>query len=280
MQYLTHGQIRVDPELQTRAGISSEVVADFSEPLRADGTFELPPLIVFYDGQHYWLADGFHRLAAYALAYRRNVPVEIREGTREDALRFALSANAANDRNAQRRTNADKRRAVTLALQHPEWSKQSNYEIAELCKVHQSFVASVRNEAASIDSREMPDAPAPSERVVNRGGKTFTMKTENIGKKRTKTPEASAEASQAQPEPVEQEEEKLAKRQRPSPWSAAWDAVQTALTELAQAAGILAQAPKKKRDRADLRAKAQQLRDLADELDKTADEMPSDSPGA
>jgi hypothetical protein len=26
---------------------------------------DFPPLTVFWDGEHYWLADGFHRLGAY-----------------------------------------------------------------------------------------------------------------------------------------------------------------------------------------------------------------------
>ena len=60
---LKPSQIRQDGGTQPRAEIWQDVVDDYAEQMTAGATF--PPIVVFYDGTHYWLADGFHRLAAW-----------------------------------------------------------------------------------------------------------------------------------------------------------------------------------------------------------------------
>lgn len=69
-------------------------------------------------------------------------------------MKYALSANI---QNGQRRTNADKRRCVEVALS--EFPKLSNRKIAELCGVGKSFVsplrpAQVATKATSKDSEQ------------------------------------------------------------------------------------------------------------------------------
>ena len=53
-----------------------------------------PPVIVFREGDDYWLADGFHRVAARRQAGIRHIEAEIREGTKRDAVLYAAGANA------------------------------------------------------------------------------------------------------------------------------------------------------------------------------------------
>jgi hypothetical protein len=67
----------------------------------------------------------------------------VREGTRRDALRYALSANAEH---GHRRTNEDKRRAVDIMLDDPEWSQLTDREIAEACLTGDRFVSSRRRQ--------------------------------------------------------------------------------------------------------------------------------------
>jgi ParB-like chromosome segregation protein Spo0J len=42
---------------------------------------KLPPIRVYYDGRTYWLADGFHRIAASLRRGRRTISAEIVPGT-------------------------------------------------------------------------------------------------------------------------------------------------------------------------------------------------------
>jgi hypothetical protein len=63
----------------------------------------------------------------------------VRKGTRLDAITFGFKAN---DRHGLRRTNADKRYAVALALR--EFGELSDRAIAEICGVGHQLVADVR----------------------------------------------------------------------------------------------------------------------------------------
>lgn len=84
------------------------------------------------------------------MAGRKQIPVEIRDGELRDAIRYALSANSSH---GLRRSNADKRNAVLVALADPEWAQLSDRQIADLCGVSQPFVGRIRKELSeSIDN--------------------------------------------------------------------------------------------------------------------------------
>ncbi len=123
--------------MQVRAGLDDTTVADYAEAMREGAKF--PPVEVYSDGSEFILADGFHRLAAARQCGLQNILAEVHQGTSEDALRHALGANAAH---GLRRSNADKRRCVTLALQR--WPKLSNRAIADICAVGAPLVGHVR----------------------------------------------------------------------------------------------------------------------------------------
>ena len=55
-------QIRRDGGTQPRAAINQDTVNEYREDMKNGDKF--PPVIVFYDGEIYWLADGFHRIEA------------------------------------------------------------------------------------------------------------------------------------------------------------------------------------------------------------------------
>lgn len=100
------------------------------------------PILVKVD--HYDLADGFHWRQAHELAGKKKMRVQVREGDRTDALRYALSANAFHGRN---RTTEDKKRAITLTLQNKKALKaDSNKAIARICRVSEQLVADVRED--------------------------------------------------------------------------------------------------------------------------------------
>ena len=133
--------IIADPECQLRAACSSATVQEYSEALTAGATF--PPIIVFSDGDTYWLSDGFHRFDAHQSAGLTEINAEIRDGGQRDAKLFAAGANADH---GLRRTQADKRNSILALLTDPEWRNWSDKEIARRTGTSDKTVAKVRRE--------------------------------------------------------------------------------------------------------------------------------------
>ena len=144
--------IRLDGETQPRTTIDQEVVDDYA----ASYGFKppnLPPLTVFHDGVNWWLADGFHRWHAAKKAGLDKIPCEVLNGSKEDAQWYAV---AANQTHGLRRSNADKAKAVKVALKHPKGAKMSDRKIAEYVGVTDKTVAKYR---AELEGRsEIPNA--------------------------------------------------------------------------------------------------------------------------
>lgn len=124
---------------QARKAINEATVSEYAEHLEAGGSF--PPIVVFFDSKDYWLADGWHRLIAHERIGCLTIHEEVRIGSKRDALKYALGAN---DTHGLRRSNADKRNAIEMALEDTEWSKLSTREVAELCNVSHNLVSEVR----------------------------------------------------------------------------------------------------------------------------------------
>ena len=81
-----------------------------------------------------------------------DIPAELRAGGRVDALKHALGANAVH---GQRRTNADKRRCVELAVK--EFASLSSRAIAELCGVSHPYVESIRPDVETVSTSTRTD---------------------------------------------------------------------------------------------------------------------------
>ncbi|MCL2000844.1 MAG: hypothetical protein FWG74_05375, partial [Planctomycetes bacterium] len=131
------------------------------------------------------------------------IPAEVRSGTFRDALLFAAGANAGH---GLRRTNADKRRAVEMLLGEPECVGWSNEQIARHCRVGPHLVAEIRTghlcenrDEASEAISAKTEMNAPSTRTVTRGGITYQMKTDNIGKRQAPGPVARDEKTATAP---------------------------------------------------------------------------------
>src|SRR5437763_1395157 len=83
-------RITVDTDVQIRDRNDGETVRQYMEILD-----QLPPVAVFDLGEGtLLLADGFHRVEAAQRLGREEVRAEVREGTREEALEFAVLPNA------------------------------------------------------------------------------------------------------------------------------------------------------------------------------------------
>jgi ParB-like chromosome segregation protein Spo0J len=130
-------QIAFDAGTQIRAAIDQQVVSDYAEAMTNGATF--PPIVLFHDGNQYYIADGFHRFMAVQRLSFVDIDSDVRAGTRDDALWFALGANKTN---GKRLTDADKRHAVLIAartfLHH-----KSQHQIADQVGCSQGFVSLV-----------------------------------------------------------------------------------------------------------------------------------------
>ncbi|NCD21328.1 MAG: hypothetical protein EOL90_00090 [Spartobacteria bacterium] len=117
-------KIVADGGIQTREGTNPATVNEYADAMQDGAAF--PPVVVFHDGTQYFLADGFHRVAAAESLDWKEIEADVREGGRLDALWFALSANKAH---GARMTRADVRKAIGLALQ--EFPERSNRDIGK-----------------------------------------------------------------------------------------------------------------------------------------------------
>lgn len=140
MKVLKFSQIRIDGGTQMRVSINQDKVAEYADKMRDGGEF--PPIKATFDGTVYWLYDGFHRYFAAQAAGFVTIQVDYKPGTMEDAQDLALSANNVH---GLPRTTEDKRKSVETALSYERHAQKSDREIAKLCDVSHTFVASVRN---------------------------------------------------------------------------------------------------------------------------------------
>lgn len=151
MTALSIASIRRDGGTQPRDHISTEIAKDYAEA-QVDGA-QFPPVVVFYDGTEYWLADGFHRVMAAEILNLPEISADVRQGDRRDAVLFSVGANADH---GYRRSNLDKRRAVVTLLNDPEWSGWSDREIARRCCVEHHLVGSLRPKPVTGDKPSEP----------------------------------------------------------------------------------------------------------------------------
>src|SRR5437879_4689616 len=84
--------LRLDGGTQGRVATDPTIVSEYAA-LMSEGV-AFPAIRVWHDGQHYWVADGFQRIAAAKLAGRMHLPADILSGTLEDAQWDCFSANS------------------------------------------------------------------------------------------------------------------------------------------------------------------------------------------
>jgi ParB/Sulfiredoxin domain len=107
-------QIPAGTVAQARVKIRNDVVRHYAAAMveqHKEGGVRFPPVVLFTDGQDYWLADGWHRVLAARRAGLSEIAADVRPGTERVALLCSVSANSGH---GLPRTNADKRKAVAL----------------------------------------------------------------------------------------------------------------------------------------------------------------------
>jgi hypothetical protein len=152
--------VRTDGGTQIRAEIDQGVVGEYAQAYQAGEEF--PALSAVFDGEHYWLWDGFHRLAARKEAGLEDVTLAVTQGTLDDARWLAVAANKIH---GIRRTPQDKRRAIFGALKlRPDLTDSA---IGKHVSVDPKTVASCRAKLAEGGN------PQPDERRVGLDGRSY-----------------------------------------------------------------------------------------------------------
>ena len=167
MTTITLNAIELDTTIQCRADIDIATVNEYAEAMREGAEF--PPVELFGTDAKCWIGDGWHRVMAARSIGLKEIAATLLPGSRLDALKFALSANAFHGR---RRTTPDKQCGVAIALR--EFGKLSDVELGRMCAVTDKMVAAMRHrlEGASEiprldtrlgrDGKQYPAHPAPT----------------------------------------------------------------------------------------------------------------------
>ena len=203
-------KLTIDGGTQGRARLDMDVAGEYAD--RIKGGDEFPPGVAFADGPHYWLAGGFHTYHAHQKAKRSSMLVEVRLGTRRDAVLYAAGDNW---KHGKPRTAEDREHACRLLLADEEWGEWSDREIARQCHVDRNLVGKVRKamrdeaheraEKEALERRQAEEAEAgadgvdcqrtdsqpitfddePPRRSRKRGGGSRTTNTAGINKGRS-----------------------------------------------------------------------------------------------
>jgi hypothetical protein len=98
-----------------------------------------------------WLTEGWHRFYAHQKAGKDAIPCQVRQGTFRDAL---IEAAGSNHDHGMPRSNEDKRKAVHALLGENERDNcgWSNRELADMCRVSESLVRTIKKETSEVES--------------------------------------------------------------------------------------------------------------------------------
>jgi len=131
----------LDAGTQIRATLDLPTVEEYAAAMEQGADF--PPVAVVSDEKHFWLVDGFHRVEAAKMCGRAEIAATVGKGNIYTAIRAALGANHTH---GLKRSQADKRRAVAIAMK--KLPPVSARELAKICGVSYFLVETIKKEKA------------------------------------------------------------------------------------------------------------------------------------
>ena len=163
--------IHVDPHLQVRADVDQDMIDEYTQAMKDGAVF--PPIQLTATGNGYRLVDGRHRFEAANRIGLKTINAEVITAEGPMALATAIKANSAHGRQL---SSQEKREALERLLQDSVVVGWSDRSISRATGLSGALVADCRKHIC------IPRADA--QRLVGRGGKTFTMNTAAIGSKK------------------------------------------------------------------------------------------------
>ena len=143
--------IVTEPTLQIRCDINYDTVDEYREIIKEYGVMD--PVLLFDTGREdkkLTVSKGHHRILAYKREEVANIPAEIRKGSLADAKWAAFE----DGHGCLPLTNADKRKAATIAVEDPTIGLKADKEIARRIGVSQSLVSEARRGITPEDKQE------------------------------------------------------------------------------------------------------------------------------
>lgn len=149
--HLHPDSIRRDGQTQLRLELDQEALKRY-EQLIVNNNYKWPfndNIVVFFDGENHWLADGFQREVAWIHAFAQQeqsvppYPVDVKTGSLRDALYYSL--HHAN-RHGVPFTRQDRREIAMRLIQDSEWTNYSNREIAKIAQLDEKTIRTLRRE--------------------------------------------------------------------------------------------------------------------------------------
>ena len=167
IQLIAIDQIRRDGGTQFRPNINQDKVKEYKEKMLDDASF--PPIQIMFDGDTYWLYDGFHRFYAIQQVGVKTIECQVTQGTQKDAIRAARKANGNHGLPRDYETLCN---VVRDALSDPDNEGASDREIARQCEVSHTFVGSVKDPSRKTNARitkrlaATPVTTTPTEEII------------------------------------------------------------------------------------------------------------------
>jgi hypothetical protein len=168
-------RLRRDGGTQARLSLNQQLVRQYSS-LMAQGVV-FPPIRAWFDGAYYWVSDGFHRVAAAELLRYETVAAVILNGSLEDARWDSYRANGSH---GLRYSRADLHHLISKALAHPNARQLSSNQLAIELGIPE---VTLRRWRTRLSSSLGEDAI----RMARRGGKSYVIRTNNIGRSSLRT---------------------------------------------------------------------------------------------
>ncbi len=180
--------IRLDGGTQPRAGLDERLVARLVRAMKRGDEF--PAVHVFFDGEHHWMADGFHRVKARQESGHADIEAVVEPGTVRDAFLHALSTTGARNL-----TLGERRVCALRMLRDKEWSRWGDSTIGRHCGISHPTVARLRKASCKFfkmqPSLETPGGipepetlPIERKRKAIRGGKEYEISLRQGSQKR------------------------------------------------------------------------------------------------
>jgi hypothetical protein len=120
-------EINPDLGIQLRVGgIDTRKVEEYAEHYR-EGR-KMPAIVLFWNGESYFRADGEHRILAVRAAHLTEIEAKVFQGGRREAKLYATGSNADFGLPRSKETVNE---AILALLRDPEWYQWSDHVIAE-----------------------------------------------------------------------------------------------------------------------------------------------------
>jgi DNA modification methylase len=180
-QKLALNLIKTDGGTRTRIQINHAVTAQYAKEMERGVLFF--PVTVFFDGETYWLADGFYRVAAAKQAGKISISAYIKPGGQREANLYAMTANKMHGNPL---TSRDKRNAARMLLTDSEWNMWSNRKLAKQAECSEGAIRRYKKELEQEHESAL-EAQASAKKTqscqYSKNGKTYFMKTDRLKKK-------------------------------------------------------------------------------------------------